>query len=235
MIPRPPRSTLFPYTTLFRSWPILNKFWMSFASRSLNMYTLIGLGVLLAYLFSLAAVFAPAIFPHEFREHDGAVGTYFEAAAVIVTLVMLGDMLQVRAMGQTSQAIHQLLELAPNLPWRLREDGSEEQVPLDTVKAGDRLRVKPGEKIPVDGTVLEGSSRVDESMITGEPAPVAKQAGATVTGATVNGNGSLVFRAERVGSETLLAQIVNMVGQAQRTRAPIQRLADVIAAWFVQA
>jgi Cu+-exporting ATPase len=219
---------------LWVGWPIVHKFWMSLASRSLNMYTLIGLGVALAYLFSVLAVLAPGIFPVEFREHDGAVGTYFEAAAVIVTLVMLGDVLQLRAMGRTSQAIHQLLELAPNLAWRLRDDGTEEQVPLDMVKAGDRLRVKPGEKVPVDGTVLEGSSRVDESMITGEPVPVAKAPGAKVTGATVNGNGSLVFRAERVGSETLLAQIVHMVGQAQRTRAPIQRLADVIAAHFVQ-
>src|SRR6185436_1225529 len=137
--------------------------------------------------------------------------------------------LQLRAMGQTGQAIRQLLELAPNLAWRVRDDGTEEQVPLDTVKVGDRLRVKPGEKIPVDGKVLEGTSRVDESMITGEPVPVAKEAGARVTGATVNGNGSLVFQAERVGSDTLLSQIVQMVAQAQRTRAPIQRLADVIA------
>jgi Cu+-exporting ATPase len=219
---------------LWVGWPILHKFWMSLASRSLNMYTLIGLGVALAYLFSLAAVFAPGVFPAGFREHDGAVGTYFEAAAVIITLVMLGDVLQLRAMGRTSQAIHQLLELAPNVAWRLRADGTEEQVPIASVHVGDRLRVKPGEKIPVDGTVLEGSSRVDESMITGEPVPVAKAAGARVTGATVNGNGSLTFRAERVGSETLLAQIVHMVAQAQRTRAPIQRLVDIIAAWFVQ-
>jgi len=219
---------------LWVGWPILHKFRLSLAHRSLNMYTLIGLGVSLAYLFSLATVLAPGLFPQEFREHDGAVGTYFEAAAVIVTLVMLGDVLQLRAMGQTSQAIQQLLELAPNVAWRLREDGTEEQVPLETVKVGDRLRVKPGEKIPVDGTVLEGSSRVDESMISGEPMPVAKAAGAKVTGATVNGNGSLVLRAERVGSDTLLSQIVHMVAQAQRTRAPIQRLADTIAAYFVQ-
>ncbi len=215
-------------------WPILKKFWLSLAHRALNMYTLIGLGVGLAYLFSLVAIIAPDVFPQEFREHDGAVGTYFEAAAVIVTLVMLGDVLQLRAMGQTSQAVRDLLKLAPNLAWRLREDGTEEQVKLDAVKVGDRLRVKPGEKVPVDGTVLEGSSRIDESMVTGEPVPVAKGPGQRVTGATLNGSGSLVFRAERVGADTLLARIVRMVGEAQRTRAPIQRLADLIAAYFVQ-
>ncbi|HEY5636450.1 MAG TPA: heavy metal translocating P-type ATPase [Burkholderiales bacterium] len=219
---------------LWVGWPILRKFWFSLVHRELNMYTLIGLGVGLAYLFSLAAVLVPELFPQEFREHDGAVGTYFEAAAVIVTLVMLGDVLQLRAMGQTSQAIQQLLQLAPNLAWRLREDGTEEQVPLDSVAVGDRLRVKPGEKLPVDGTVLEGSSRVDESMMTGEPVPVAKAAGDKVVGASVNGNGSLLIKAERVGADTLLARIVHMVGEAQRTRAPIQKLADVIAAYFVQ-
>ena len=219
---------------LWTGWPILRKFWLSLAHRALNMYTLIGIGVGLAYLFSLAAVLLPGWFPQEFREHDGAVGTYFEAAAVIVTLVILGDFLQLRAMGQTSQAIQQLLKLAPNLAWRLRDDGSEEQVALETVTVGNRLRVKPGDKVPVDGTVVEGTSRVDESMITGEPVPVAKAVGAKVTSATVNGNGSLVIRAERVGADTLLARIVHMVGEAQRTRAPIQRLADVIAAWFVQ-
>jgi Cu+-exporting ATPase len=219
---------------LWVGWPILHKFWLSLVQRALNMYTLIGLGVGLAYVFSLAAVLMPGLFPPEFREHDGAVGTYFEAAAVIVTLVILGDFLQLRAMGQTSQAIQQLLKLAPNLAWRLRDDGSEEQVALETVAVGNRLRVKPGEKVPVDGTVLEGSSRIDESMITGEPVPVAKATGDKVTGATVNGNGSLLIRAERVGADTLLARIVHMVAEAQRTRAPIQRLADVIAAYFVQ-
>src|SRR6185503_5284551 len=219
---------------LWIGWPILRKFWLSITGWSLNMYTLIGLGVGLAYLFSLAAVLFPGWFPQEFREHDGAVGTYFEAAAVIVTLVILGDFLQLRAMGQTSQAIQQLLKLAPNLAWRLRDDGTEEQVPLEKVAVGDRLRVKPGEKLPVDGTVREGSSMVDESMMTGEPVPVAKIVGAKVAGATVNGNGSLVIRAERVGADTLLSRIVHMVGEAQRTRAPIQRLADVIAAYFVQ-
>jgi Cu+-exporting ATPase len=219
---------------LWVGWPILRKFWFSLVHRALNMYTLIGLGVGLAYAFSLAAVLVPDLFPPEFRAHDGAVGTYFEAAAVIVTLVILGDVLQLRAMGQTSQAIRQLLKLAPNLAWRLRDDGAEEQVPLETVTVGNQLRVKPGEKVPVDGTVVEGASRVDESMITGEPVPVAKVAGSKVTGATVNGNGSLVIRAERVGADTLLARIVHMVGEAQRTRAPIQRLADIIAAYFVQ-
>jgi len=214
--------------------PILRKFWFSLVHRALNMYTLIGLGVGLAYLFSLAAVFRPDLFPPAFRAHDGAVGTYFEAAAVIVTLVLLGDVLQLRAMGRTSQAIQQLLQLAPNLAWRLDDAGVEHQVPLDAVVVGDRLRVKPGEQVPVDGTVLEGTSRVDESMITGEPLPVAKAAGDKVTGATLNGSGSLVLRAERVGADTLLARIVHMVGEAQRTRAPIQRLADTIAAYFVQ-
>jgi Cu+-exporting ATPase len=219
---------------LWVGWPILRKFWLSLVHRSLNMYSLIGLGVGLAYLFSLVAVFLPDLFPPEFREHDGAVGTYFEAAAVIVTLVILGDVLQARAMGQTSQAISELLRLAPNLAWRLREDGTEEQVALDSVVVGDRLRVKPGDKVPVDGAVIDGTSRVDESMLTGEPVPVAKAAGDRVTGATINGSGSLVMRAERVGADTLLAKIVHMVAEAQRTRAPIQRLADLIAAYFVQ-
>jgi Cu+-exporting ATPase len=219
---------------LWVGWPLLAKFWRSILGWRLNMYSLIGLGVGLAYLFSLVAILLPDIFPREFREHDGSVGTYFEAAGVIVTLVMVGEVMQLRAMGQTSQAIRQLLELAPNLAWRLKEDGSEEQVPLDSVHKGDRLRVKPGDKIPVDGSVLEGASRVDESMITGEPVPVAKKTGDRVTGATVNGSGSLVMRAERVGAETLLSRIVHMVAEAQRTKAPIQRLADLIAAYFVQ-
>lgn len=219
---------------LWVGWPLLRKFWFSLLHRALNMYTLIGLGVGFAYLFSLAAVFMPGWFPQEFHAHDGAVGTYFEAAAVIVTLVMLGEYLQTRAMGQTSRAIQQLLKLAPNQAWRLNDEGIEEQVPLESVIVGNRLRIKPGEKVPVDGTVLEGSSRVDESMITGEPVPVAKAPGDKVTGATINSNGSLIIRAERVGADTLLARIVHMVGEAQRTRAPIQRLADVIAAYFVQ-
>jgi Cu+-exporting ATPase len=215
-------------------WPILHKFWLSLRSGSLNMYSLIGLGVALAYAFSLAAILLPEVFPQAFREHDGGVGTYFEAAAVIVTLVLLGDVLQARAMGQTSQAIRQLLELAPNTAWRVRTDGAEEQVPLEQVKTGDLLRVKPGEKIPVDGSVIEGASRVDESMISGEPVPAAKAPGSRVTGATVNLTGSFVMKAERIGADTLLSRIVHMVGEAQRTRAPIQRLADLIAAYFVQ-
>jgi Cu+-exporting ATPase len=219
---------------LWVGWPILRKFWLSLTHRTLNMYTLIGLGVALAYLFSLAAVFVPGVFPHEFQAHDGAVGTYFEAAAVIVTLVLLGDLLQLRAMGRTSQAISELLRLSPNLAWRIRDDGAEERVPLEQVAVGDRLRVKPGEKVPVDGSVLEGASRIDESMISGEPVPVAKSTGDLVTGATMNGNGSFVMRAERVGSDTLLARIVHMVSEAQRTRAPIQKLADLIAARFVE-
>jgi Cu+-exporting ATPase len=219
---------------LWAGWPLARKFWNSLANWALNMYTLIGLGVALAYGYSLVAVAFPGLFPNEFRAHDGAVGTYFEAAAVIVTLVLLGEVLQLRAMGRTGEAIRELLRLAPNLAWRIAEDGTETQVPLDSVQVGDRLRIKPGDKVPVDGVVLEGESRVDESMVTGEPVPVAKVAGARVTGATVNGSGSLLMRAERVGADTLLSRIVHMVGEAQRTKAPIQRLADLIAAWFVQ-
>jgi Cu+-exporting ATPase len=218
---------------LWGGWPFFRKFWLSLKNRSLNMYTLIGLGVGLAYVFSVAAVLAPALFPPELQEH-GRVGTYFEAAAVIVTLVMLGEVMQLRAMGQTSQAIRQLLALAPNTALRIEAGGREVEVPLSEVQAGDRLRVRPGEKVPVDGVCLEGSSNVDESMVTGEPIPVPKKPGDRVTGATINGKGTLVIRAERVGSDTLLARIVHMVAEAQRTRAPVQRLADVVAAYFVQ-
>jgi Cu+-exporting ATPase len=220
---------------LWGGWPFFQKFWLSLKSQNPNMYTLIGLGVALAYLFSVAGMIAPALFPHEFREHGGAVGVYFEAAAVIVTLVLLGEVLQLRAIGETSQAIRKLLALAPNAALRLEPDGREVEVPLDQVQVGDRLRVRPGERIPVDGCCLEGSSNVDESMITGEPVPVPKKPGDQVTGATINGKGSLVIRAERVGADTLLSRIVHMVAQAQRTRAPVQRLADLVAAWFVQA
>jgi P-type Cu+ transporter len=221
---------------LWGGWPFFHKFARSLKNRSPNMYTLIGLGVALAYLFSVAAVFAPGLFPAEFRMHGGEeVGAYFEAAAVIVTLVLLGEVMQLRALGQTSQAIRQLLALAPNTALRIEPNGQEREVSLNEVKVGDKLRVRPGEKIPVDGTCLEGASNVDESMITGEPLPVPKKPGDRVTGATINGKGSLVVRAERVGSDTLLARIVHMVAQAQRTRAPVQRLADLVAAYFVQS
>jgi Cu+-exporting ATPase len=219
---------------LWGGWPFFRKFALSIKNRNPNMYTLIGLGVALAYLFSLAAVFAPGLFPQEFQEGSGQVGAYFEAAAVIVTLVLLGEVMQLRAIGQTSRAIRELLALAPNTATRIEADGREVEVPLERVQVGDKLRVRPGEKVPVDGTCVEGSSNVDESMITGEPVPVAKKAGDRVTGATINGKGTLVIRAERVGSDTLLAQIVHMVAQAQRTHAPVQRLADRVAAYFVE-
>src|SRR3954470_13526469 len=219
---------------LWGGWPFFHKFWRSLKNRSPNMYTLIGLGVALAYVYSLVAVLAPGLFPSEFREHGERVGTYFEAAAVIVTLVLLGEVMQLRAMGQTGQAIKQLLALAPNTALRISPDGKEAEVPLNEVQVGDRLRIRPGEKIPVDGVCVEGSSNVDESMITGEPVPARKQAGDKLTGATINGKGTLVMRAERIGSETLLSRIVHMVAQAQRTKAPVQRLADLVATYFVQ-
>jgi Cu+-exporting ATPase len=219
---------------LWGGWPFFRKFALSIRNRSPNMYTLIGLGVALAYLFSLAAVFAPGLFPQEFQEDSGQVGAYFEAAAVIVTLVLLGEVMQLRAIGQTSRAIRELLALAPNTATRIEADGREVQVPLERVQVGDKLRVRPGEKIPVDGACVEGSSNVDESMITGEPVPAAKKAGDRVTGATINGKGTLVIRAERVGADTLLSRIVHMVAQAQRTRAPVQRLADLVATYFVE-
>ena len=216
-------------------WPFFHKFALSLKNRSPNMYTLIGLGVGVAYAFSLVAVFAPGLFPAEFRMHGGEeVGAYFEAAAVIVTLVLLGEVMQLRALGQTSRAIKELLALAPNTALRIEADGSEREVPLADVQVGDRLRVRPGEKVPIDGTCVEGASNVDESMLTGEPVPVPKKPGDRVTGATINGKGTLVVRAEKIGAETLLAQIVHMVAQAQRTRAPVQRLADLVAAYFVQ-
>jgi Cu+-exporting ATPase len=219
---------------LWGAWPFFRRFALSIKNRNPNMYTLIGLGVALAYIFSLAAVFAPGLFPQEFQEQSGQVGAYFEAAAVIVTLVLLGEVLQLRALGQTSRAIRELLALAPNTALRVEADGREVEVPLATVQVGDKLRVRPGEKVPVDGSCVEGSSNVDESMITGEPVPAAKKPGDRVTGATINGKGTLVIRAERIGADTLLAQIVHMVAQAQRTRAPVQRLADLVAAYFVE-
>jgi P-type Cu+ transporter len=218
---------------LWGGWPFFVRGWNSVVNRSLNMFTLIAMGVSVAYGYSLVATLLPTLFPPSFREAGGRVPVYFEAAAVITTLVLLGQVLELRARSQTGAAIRTLLGLAPKTARLLREDGSEADVPLEQVKPGDRLRVRPGEKVPVDGVVLEGTSSVDESMISGEPIPVEKEAGAKVTGATVNGTGSLVMRAERVGSETLLAQIVRMVAEAQRSRAPIQRLADVVAGYFV--
>jgi Cu+-exporting ATPase len=207
----------------------------SILHKSLNMFTLIGLGVSVAYGYSAVAVLWPDAFPASFRTASGEVAVYFEAAAVIVTLILLGQVLELRARSQTSAAIRTLLGMAATSARKLRDDGSEEDVPLDAVRAGDRLRVRPGEKVPVDGVVLEGASSIDESMVTGEPIPVEKQPGDKVVGATINGTGALVMRAEKVGSETLLARIVAMVAEAQRSRAPIQRLADVVAGVFVPA
>jgi Cu+-exporting ATPase len=218
---------------LWGGWPFFVRGWQSIINRSLNMFTLIGLGVAVAYGYSLVAALAPGIFPPSFRDTSGQVGVYFEAAAVITTLVLLGQVMELRARSRTGAAIRALLGLAPKTARLVGEDGSEKDVPLEQVKPGDRLRVRPGEKIPVDGIVLEGKSSVDESMITGEPIPVEKQKGDRVTGATVNGTGSLIMRAERVGGETLLAQIVRMVAEAQRSRAPIQKLADQVSGYFV--
>ena len=218
---------------LWGGWPFFQRGWASVVNRRLNMFTLIALGTGVAYLYSLVAALAPGIFPASFRDHDGQVPLYFEAAAVIVTLVLLGQVLELRARSQTSSAIRALLDLAPKRARRLRADTSDEDVPLEDIVPGDHLRVRPGEKVPVDGVVLEGHSAVDESMITGEPVPAQKDPGDKVTGATVNTTGSFVMRAERVGSDTLLAQIVAMVAEAQRSRAPIQRLVDTISAWFV--
>lgn len=220
---------------LWCGWPLLVRGWQSVVHRSLNMFTLIAMGVGVAWTYSLVAVVAPGIFPASFRDESGAVGVYFEAAAVITSLVLLGQVLELRARRSTSGAIRALLGMAAKTARRLRDDGAEEDIPLQEVHIGDRLRVRPGEKVPVDGTVLEGRSAVDESMITGEPIPVEKQPGDKVIGSTVNATGSFIMRAERVGSDTLLARIVQMVGEAQRSRAPIQRLADKVAGWFVPA
>jgi Cu+-exporting ATPase len=220
---------------LWGGWPFFERGWASVVHRRLNMFTLIALGTGIAYLYSVVATLVPWIFPAGLRGHGGGVPVYFEAAAVITTLVLLGQVLELRARSQTSGAIRALLGLAPKTALRIAPDGSESEVPLEQVVVGDRLRVRPGERVPVDGIVEDGKSTVDESMVTGEPLPVAKRAGDAVTGGTVNGTGGLVMRAERVGSETLLAQIVKMVGEAQRSRAPIQRLADVVSAWFVPA
>lgn len=220
---------------LWGGWPFFVRGWQSIVNRSLNMFTLIGLGVAVAYAYSLVAAVLPEIFPASFRDAEGEVPVYFEAAAVIVTLVLLGQVLELKARSQTSAAIRSLLGLAPKTARRIREDGAEEDVPLDLVQPGERLRVRPGEKVPVDGEVVEGASSVDESMVTGEPIPVEKGPGDRVIGATVNGTGTLVMRAERVGADTLLSQIVQMVAEAQRSRAPIQRLADLVSGYFVPA
>jgi Cu+-exporting ATPase len=220
---------------LWAAWPFFVRGWNSLVSRSLNMYTLIALGTGVAFAYSAFALLAPGVFPAAFRDASGHVGLYFEAATVISVLVLLGEVLQLRARDSTSGAIRALLKLAPDTAIRIRPDGNDEEVALELVAKGDRLRVRPGEKVPVDGVVFEGHSSVDESLVTGEPLPVEKNAGAKVTGGTINGTGSFVMRAERVGAETLLAQIVQMVAEAQRTRAPIQNLADLVSSYFVPA
>ena len=220
---------------LWGGWPFFQRGWKSIVTRRLNMFTLIAIGVGVAYVYSVVAALFPDIFPDAFRSAEGTVDIYFEAAAVITTLVLLGQVLELRARSQTSMAIRALLDLAPKMARLVREDGTEEDIPLDGVRKGNRLRVRPGERVPVDGVILEGSSAIDESMMTGEPIPVEKTEGDAVMGATVNGTGGFVMQAERVGSETLLQQIVQMVAEAQRSRAPIQRLVDLVSAYFVPA
>jgi len=220
---------------LWCGWPFLVRGWNSFRTMNLNMFSLIGMGVMAAWLFSIVAVLVPGIFPDGFRDAEGNVAVYFEAAAVIVTLVLLGQVMELRAREGTGKAIRALLDLAAKTASVIRPDGTEEKIELEEVQVGDHLRVRPGDKVPVDGTVLEGRSSVDESMVSGEPVPVEKVAGDHVTGATINGTGSLVMEATRVGSDTMLAQIVQMVANAQRSRAPIQKYADKVAGWFVPA
>ncbi len=220
---------------LWCGWPFFVRGWQSIVNRSLNMFTLIAMGTGASYLYSVAATAAPRIFPPSFRAEGGEIALYFEPAVVIIVLVLLGQVLELRARSQTGSAIRALLGLAPKTARRLDDGGGETDVPLDGVHAGDRLRVRPGEKIPVDGILIEGHSSVDESMVSGEPIPIEKDVDAKLTGGTVNGTGSFVMRAERVGADTLLAQIVRMVSQAQRSRAPIQRLADRVASFFVPA
>ena len=248
MLPSRPISSLLPGRTrafvemalatpvcLYSAWPFYVRAVRSVKNMSLNMFTLIGLGVSVAYVYSVVATLFPHVFPESFRGEGGEVAVYFEAAATIVTLILLGQVLELKARSQTGAAIKKLLGMAATSARRIEDDGQERDVPLEAVQVGDRLRVRPGEKIPVDGVVLEGSSHVDESMVTGEPIPVAKGPGDKVVGATVNGTGTLVIRAERVGADTLLSRIVAMVAEAQRSRAPIQKLADVVASYFVPA
>ena len=220
---------------LWGGWPFFVRGWASVVNRHLNMFTLIALGVGAAYAYSVVATLLPGLFPSSLRSHGGEVGVYFEPAAVIVVLVLLGQVLELRARSRTSRAIKNLLGLAPTTARSVGPDGTEQDVPLEQVHVGDRLRVRPGERVPVDGVLIDGSTTVDESMVTGEPIPVEKTAQSKVTGGTVNGTGTFVMEAQRVGSDTLLAQIVRLVGEAQRSRAPIQRLADTVSGWFVPA
>ncbi|MAZ76745.1 MAG: copper-translocating P-type ATPase [Micavibrio sp.] len=218
---------------LWSGWPFFERGYHSFRTMNLNMFSLIGMGTGAAYIFSVVAVLMPDIFPDGFRDDEGHVGVYFEAAAVIVTLVLLGQIMELRARERTGSAIKALLDMAAKTARVIREDGSEEEIPLEDVQVGDKLRVRPGDKVPVDGKVIDGRSSVDESMISGEPMPVEKVAGDAVTGATINGTGSLIIEATRVGSDTMLSQIVEMVANAQRSRAPIQKYADMVAGYFV--
>ena len=220
---------------LWAGWPFLVRGWTSIRTMRLNMFTLIGLGTAVAWIYSVVALLVPGIFPDEFRAMDGSVGVYFEASAVIVVLVLLGQVLELRARDQTSGAIRSLLDLAPKSARLVGADGTEDDVPLDRVRVGDLVRVRPGEKVPVDGTVEDGRSTLDESLVTGESMPVAKQTGDAVVGGTMNQTGSLTIRAEKLGSDSMLARIVAMVADAQRSRAPVQRVADKVAAWFVPA
>ena len=236
--PRPSSLVQLVLTTpvvLWAGWPFFERGWASIKTRNLNMFTLISIGVGIAYVYSAFAALFPGVFPPSFRSHEGEVPIYFEAAAIITALVLLGQVLELRARASTGEAIRALLGLAPKTARVVRSGGLEEDVPLELVAVGDRLRVRPGEKIPVDGIVVEGRSAVDESMLTGEPVPVSKETGDQVTGATVNGTGTILMRAERVGKDTMLSQIVNMVAQAQRSRAPIQSLVDKVAGLFVPA
>ena len=236
--PTPSNYVQFAFATpvvLWAGWPFFERGWQSLATRNLNMFTLIAMGTSVAYVYSVAATFVPGIFPEAFRGHGGPPAVYFEAASVITVLVLMGQVLELRAREATSGAIRALLDLAPKTARRIKGDGGDEDVPLDAVQVGDRLRVRPGDKVPVDGTVLEGRSALDEFMVTGESMPVTKDKDLRVLGGTLNTSGSFIMRADKVGRDTLLSQIVQMVASAQRSRAPIQRLADQVSAWFVPA